>query len=859
VLTPSNIPVTYGRIFSLVEVTSPDAVELSGTVVDQNGCGATEDENMRIASPVKLDDTTWSYDEPTAELCECKHVGSMGQFIAMKTGSSNMTFTLKYDSDDEFCSVVPDSLEIPVPVIIPLLDLQVHDLIAKGFPKNELKADGTPEEPPHELDPGVLILCNLDDDNENGTPDFRDATSVSGENDLAECKLKVDAFGAPGKCYLVVDPGKIRVWETANKSKEIIMFEWDINAMPGSVFFEAIEGSDAPMDTEIKLMFYNDQGAYEEDIVLATLVSLDIAVDANRDGAIEFAHIPGAEGAKDETVKTKPFRFWVNDDNDGSRATEGEVIGSSFQDHRDGYIMNKRDLEDFTRLHIYIGGLQDSIAAGQIKVGMKWKNAADSPAVKVYLSADPKGSDSFLKNETAAGAQGLDSSGVYSESYGHIKSATATVLDQELWQGFSSASSNKCLLFEGSGEGKGQLVLTLHKADGTEIGEGPGVWLDILIIKKMYQRGKVSPTDIAAPQKQLSERSVFTGPVSVENYDNGQPFSADPIEEKKAIIFVHGWSMDSQYSINFSETMFKRLWHQGFNGRFSMFRWDPIVVKTVANIEASNGEYNRSEHRAWVYGAALKSFAGSLKNEGFDVSLVGHSMGNIVCGSAMREGLSVENYLLMEAAVPAGCFDESGGRNIGGINGFKAFWDQEALEPTPDYYQAPGGKMTKGYRGFLKNIGNNAERLVNFHNSDDFALATGQKYGLDTNWQKNQIDYKPDGNGGTIWRYFYIPTIVKEANRARLRVSSFNGRTVTHPWERMSFVARPRSKAMGAVNDSTENPAPNVAIIENINLRTLYNFGRDPSDHSGQFNRNIQSLDELYNVIKEICQPPNSP
>jgi hypothetical protein len=33
-----------------------------------------------------------------------------------------------------------------------------------------------------------------------------------------------------------------------------------------------------------------------------------------------------------------------------------------------------------------------------------------------------------------------------------------------------------------------QLVLTVNKSDGTQIGEGPSVWLDLKNIKEMYQR-----------------------------------------------------------------------------------------------------------------------------------------------------------------------------------------------------------------------------------------------------------------------------------------------------------------------------------------------------------------------------------
>jgi len=56
------------------------------------------------------------------------------------------------------------------------------------------------------------------------------------------------------------------------------------------------------------------------------LLPVDIAVDANRDGVIKFGgnyDDPAVAGKpQDKTEETKPFRFWCNDDDDGTdRAT----------------------------------------------------------------------------------------------------------------------------------------------------------------------------------------------------------------------------------------------------------------------------------------------------------------------------------------------------------------------------------------------------------------------------------------------------------------------------------------------------------------------------------------------------------
>jgi hypothetical protein len=69
-----------------------------------------------------------------------------------------------------------------------------------------------------------------------------------------------------------------------------------------------------------------------------------------------------------------------------------------------------------------------------------------------------------------------------------------------------------------------------------------------------------------------------------------------------------------------------------------------------------------------------------------------------------------------------------------------------------------------------------------------------------------------------------------------------------------AFVARPRSKALGAVEGADGNPLPHGPITGDVNMRTLFDFGLDESDHSVQFNRRIQQLDGLYSRISELIR-----
>ena len=92
------------------------------------------------------------------------------------------------------------------------------------------------------------------------------------------------------------------------------------------------------------------------------LIPIAIAVDANRDGNIVF------DGeSKDITSEERPFRFWINDDFDGIPNDEREVVPAAERDYEDATIQTFRDLEDFARLYLHIGGLQDWIADGTFK------------------------------------------------------------------------------------------------------------------------------------------------------------------------------------------------------------------------------------------------------------------------------------------------------------------------------------------------------------------------------------------------------------------------------------------------------------------------------------------------------------
>ncbi len=295
------------------------------------------------------------------------------------------------------------------------------------------------------------------------------------------------------------------------------------------------------------------------------------------------------------------------------------------------------------------------------------------------------------------------------------------------------------------------------------------------------------------------------------------------------MIFVHGWNMSDESYFSSSETMFKRLWHQGFRGRFCAFRW-----ATLTSLDS----YNTSDTRAWKYGRSLATYVASLPGD-YVKSVAAHSMGNVVAGSALGRGMSLNRYFLMEAAIPGGCYND-------GVNNYLVFLRAERRTPTPDT------TADLGYRLYLQGADTRVVKSINFYNTVDFALATGTYPVVgDTNWEQNQISFKPDANATLHGNKVYAYDLGTPSNPYPIGQRCFlrdvylplNQRQVTDIQESMAYVARPRSQAIGA------EPNSSAVFPTSIDLRAQFGFGRDRSDHSGQFERRIQQVHEFYQAI----------
>jgi hypothetical protein len=349
-------------------------------------------------------------------------------------------------------------------------------------------------------------------------------------------------------------------------------------------------------------------------------------------------------------------------------------------------------------------------------------------------------------------------------------------------------------------------------------------------VRDFYQQVKVTPRDPSGiPGPWLSAASTFdeqTADVDVSN--DGYAFNPPTDETKTATVFVHGSNLSVPNALADGDTMFKRLYWQGYTGRFVLFYWNTLVGPWEGTIPA---HYNYNEFRAFKYGLALKDYVENDLPIGYAKNVIGHSMGNMVIASALyprgtNAGMTCRNVIFMQAAVPASCLD-SGAATLSELATL------ESPQTTPDDFANQWG-----YRGLVATNVN--ATLYNIYNANDYALGW---------WVWNQHHFKPENLAYPVPRgtdVYYDWTVA--GGTLRDIGSGSLIRDVTDPQESMSFIARSRTAALGTMEThGSIQTANNFDVGEN----SLTGLGKERPDHSGEFTRPIQQLYPFYRFIFE--------
>ena len=193
----------------------------------------------------------------------------------------------------------------------------------------------------------------------------------------------------------------------------------------------------------------------------------------------------------------------------------------------------------------------------------------------------------------------------------------------------AAAGDEVNFLFEGVSKGEGLLTLVIECPPSTppgayEVVEFGGVWIKLMRAREMIQRVYVTVGGAKATPEMVSDPWNYSDGVNDQDWGFAKmEFEPDPDETDQCVVHVHGWRMNEDEKLNWSEMSFKRLWHQGYKGRLCSFTWP-----TYGPENSSLGgylTYNPSEYRAWLSGKSLKKFAATLGDSN-KVKIFAHSV-----------------------------------------------------------------------------------------------------------------------------------------------------------------------------------------------------------------------------------------
>ena len=529
-------------------------------------------------------------------------------------------------------------------------------------------------------------------------------------------------------------------------------------------------------------------------------------VDVNGDGLLISEAPENHFAPVDQTTAERPFLFWLNADQDDLDFYESwPIVRPDFADDKPGSL---RDMEDIARLMISSSaGAQD--LATDSKLVVHWVDSEGGGAIRLWQSADPNCSRRYLE-ETSAGQMQL--SAPFSKSLGVTSAADGPVeIPLDLWSAEQRQAGQICLLFEGVSQGTGSIRLALKSAGGEAIVAQP-VHLSLRPVKSFYERVAVAwPDDIEAPWtywEQPPEPDLQWQPEEM-----GEPFIRPWYETTDTIVWVHGWipQDDENYrrTMVFSfETMWKRLWHQGFRGRVIHFRWPTIKRHEALGLHIS-------EYRAFKSAPQLLSFVDSLPQKN-RIHVTTHSLGGVLLMEALKLGLDVNAALFQVSAVPAESFDRS-----------------EALVIPNMANILPRDAAHMTHAGYLSET---STSIYNAYNPADFTW-----FG----WNAAQRFEKRIAGFG---RRYGHNSRAREGEHLQLYRFGFKQRAVLDPHEGMASAVPATSQALGG-----EGRVQGV-VAESFNLHEPpYRFD---TDHVAMWRWNPQKVLPYSNLILDIFDIP---
>lgn len=357
--------------------------------------------------------------------------------------------------------------------------------------------------------------------------------------------------------------------------------------------------------------------------------------DWDRDGSI---------GPPDRlhAAKGLPWRIWINNDNDSgelSRSPSDDLPGSETPDAAQPVINGLRDVVDFFPLFLDLQALlRSGPDHGSVEIHL---SQADSALNFTYSSLLPEAAGSIHTQPLPPGFGNFLSEPL-EEARTYRITREPVLLDPVFVSALASANRG-VLLIEGAAPSREPLVLKVSR-NGKPLLKAP-LPLRVSPVEEMF---RILNLRNGAPKFTFAD----PGPWSTSLAD--PPGLPDQHLEavggiRHTLVHIHGFNWGPGEVLAVHAEVFKRLHQLGSHARFLGVSW--FGDQGLVELLGTSFDYNENVINAFLTARLLKEGLSGLADA--PVSLLAHSLGNIVASSAITDhAMPVANYFMLNAAVP---------------------------------------------------------------------------------------------------------------------------------------------------------------------------------------------------------------
>lgn len=368
--------------------------------------------------------------------------------------------------------------------------------------------------------------------------------------------------------------------------------------------------------------------------------SIGLYSDVNRDGVIDTRF-----GSPDFTSPAHPFHFWINDNNDSDDTKGNDIPGypatmKQTPNGMSGHVNGVRDLIDFFPVYIDIQSLLQVMQTNSQYAGLQFRLSQADNVLNAVVATNitPDNPLAYLTDANIAFS-------LANATVTHIP-ATGIFLGTNLLARIRDYNES-VLLFEATNTASSPLVLDVLQ--GTNVIAETELYLNITGVEQMFRHKNLTAAvtgSTAGPPDRLTDDSVPN----------------EPDTDGNNFIFVHGYNVNPNEARGTFAATFKRLFWSGSHAKFYGVTWDGYQSQeNLLGLVEFTPNYQTNVANAFLTAPYLASFINDLSGTN---TLAAHSLGNMVALSAISDwDANVQNYFMIDAAVPIEAVDGSAGVN----------------------------------------------------------------------------------------------------------------------------------------------------------------------------------------------------